>query len=130
MKFIIMENRLNNLVFNFLEEYFKDQEFNYSHPYGHFTDEDGVEVEGEDPNAIEYYVGDYYEDDVTFRLYLEKYWTGTNATADKRRSESPLLTIMDTGLEVSLDAMFGNKWENGFKLWFKDNFNQDVNRVR
>lgn len=130
MKFLIMENRLNQLVFQYLEEYFKNEEFNYFHPYNIYTDDDGNEVEGEDPNVIEYYIGDYNEDDTTFRLYFEKYWTGDNDTAKKRKEESPLLTITDDNLEESLDSMFGDKWVDGFKMWFKDKFNLEVNRVR
>ena len=100
MEYKIEENRINNLVFDFLEDYFKSDEILYHHPYDQYRDEWGDEVEDENPNVIEYYIGDYYDEDLLFKLYFKDYWTGSNATADKRRSESPLLTIMDNDLDV------------------------------
>jgi len=88
MEYKIEENRINNLVFDFLENYFKNDEIKYANPHDIYRDEWGDEVEGENPNIIDYYIGDYYEDDLLFRIYLKDYWTGTNSTADKRRSES------------------------------------------
>jgi hypothetical protein len=132
MEYKIEENRINKLVFDFLEDYFKNDEIHYHHPYDQYRDEWGDEVEGENPNVIEYYIGDYYEDDLLFRLYFKDYWTGTNSTADKRRSESPLLTITDNNLENSLDGMFSEQkvWEEGLKIWFTYKFDLKVNRVR
>jgi hypothetical protein len=132
MEYKIEENRINNLVFDFLEDYFKSDEIHYHNPYDQYRDEWGDEVEGENPNVIEYYIGDYYEDDLLFRLYFKDYWTGTNSTADKRRSESPLLTIADNDLEDSLNGMFSEQkvWEEGFKVWFTHKFDLKINRIR
>jgi hypothetical protein len=131
MEYTIENERLNNIVFNFLESYFKNEEINYTHPYDGYEDEDGDEVEGENPNVIEYYIGDYDEDKLLFRLYFKGYWTGTNATADKRRNESPIISIMDENLEDTLDGMFNDEiWANGFKIWFKRKLDIDINRIR
>lgn len=131
MEYKIKEEKLNGLVVNFLESYFKNEEINYTHPYDNYEDEDGDEVEGENPNVIEYYIGDYDEDKLLFRLYLKGYWTGKSTTADKRRNESPLISIMDENLEDTLDGMFNDEiWANGFKIWFKTKFDIDINRIR
>ena len=132
MEYKIEENRINKLVFDFLEDYFKSDEILHLHPYDLYRDEWGDEVEGENPNAIEYYIGDYHEENSLFRLYLRDYWTGTNATADKRRSQSPLLTILDEKLENSLNGMFQDisVWEEGFKVWFNHKFDLKINIIR
>ena len=132
MEYKIEENRINKLVFDFLEDYFKSDEILYLHPFDQYIDDDGDEVEGENPNVIEYYIGDYYDDDLLFRLYFKDYWTGTNAAGDKRRSESPLLTITDNNLENSLDGMFSEQkvWEEGLKIWFTHKFDLKINRIR
>jgi hypothetical protein len=124
MEYTIENERLNNIVFNFLESYFGNDEINYLHPYDN-------DFDGENPNVIEYYIGEYDEDKLLFRLYFEGYWTGTNATADKRRNESPILSITDENLEDTLDGMFNDEiWANGFKIWFKTKFDIDINRIR
>lgn len=131
MEYKIKEEKLNGLVVNFLESYFKNEEINYTHPYDNYEDEDGDYVEGENPNVIEYYIGDYDEDKLLFRLYFKGYWTGKNEIAYKRRIESPLISIMDENLEDTLDGMFNDEiWANGFKIWFKTKFDIDINRIR
>ena len=132
MEYEIAQERLNKLVYDYIEGYFKNDEINYSHPYDQYRDEWGDEVEGENPNVIEYFIGDYYEEDLLFRLYFEDYWTGSNSTADKRKSESPLLTILSNKFEESLNSMFNDIafWEDGFKLWFVEKFDLKIKRVR
>lgn len=85
MEYKIKEEKLNGLVVNFLESYFKNEEINYTHPYDNYEDEDGDEVEGENPNVIEYYIGDYDEDKLLFRLYLKGYWTGKSTTGQEKK---------------------------------------------
>lgn len=132
MEYEIDKERLNKLVSDYIDNYFRNQEINYSHPYDQYRDEWGDEVEGENPYVIEYFIGDYYEEDLLFRLYFKEYWTGTNSTADKRRSQSPLVTILNQEFEESLNTMFNDVmfWEDGFKMWFNEKFDLKINRVR
>jgi hypothetical protein len=134
MEYTIEGSRINELVVNFIDDYLKNVEINYSHPWDHFVDDDGNYVEGENPSVIYYYEGDDENDDDAglFRLYFKDYWTGTNPTADRRRSESPLLTVFSNGLENALNGMFGKPhvWEEGMKLWFVRRFDIKVKRVR
>jgi hypothetical protein len=41
MEYEINQNRLNEVVIKFLENYFKNEEINYFHPYDYFVDEEG-----------------------------------------------------------------------------------------
>jgi len=134
MDYEISENKINKIVFDYIENYLKNVEINYSHPWDHFVDDDGNYVESENPSVIYYYEGDDESDDAAglFRLYFKDYWTSTNPNADKRRSESPLLTVYSNGLESALNGMFGKPhvWEEGMKLWFVKKFDIQVKRVR
>lgn len=133
MKYEIDKDRLNKLVFDFIDSYFKNDKINYIHPFDtNYRDEWGDEDGGENPNVIEYFIGDYYEEDMLFRLYFKEYWTGTNSTADRRRSQSPLVTILNEKFEETLNSMFNDIlfWEDGFKMWFNYKFDLKINRVR
>lgn len=133
MDYEIDKDRLNKLVSDYIDNYFRNQEINYSHPFDtNYRDEWGDEDGGENPYVIEYFIGDYYEEDLLFRLYFKEYWTGTNSTAEKRRSQSPLVTILNGEFEESLNTMFNDItfWEDGFKMWFNKKFDLKINRVR
>ncbi len=58
MRFVISENRLNDIILNFINNYYDVDEI-HSSP---FHDEDGNPTN----KAIEYYLGDYSDD----QLYL------------------------------------------------------------
>lgn len=133
MEYEINKERLNKLVYEYIDSYFKNNEIKYAHPYDtNYRDEWGDDDGGENPNVIEYFIGDYYEEDLLFRVYFEDYWTGSNSTADKRRSQSPLLTILNEKFEETLNSMFHdiNFWGDGLKLWFVEKFDLKIKRVR
>jgi hypothetical protein len=130
MEYEINQNRLNEVVIKFLENYFKNEEINYFHPYDYFVDEEGNHFEGLDPNKVIFYMGKYDEDDVLFYWYGVGYWTGNNPTGDIRRSSSPMLSV-EVPIENLLDEMFGEKiWHSGIKTWFESKFPYKVKTVR
>jgi len=130
MDFMIDENKLDGVVGKFLDRYFKDEEINYTHPYDvMFDEETGGHYEGENPEVLIYYIGDYDEDDYLFKIYFEGYWSNTTEAGQKRISESPLLT-MDDELYNTLDGMFGDNWKQGFRKWFKNKYDIEVNKIR
>jgi len=132
MKFIIKESKLNKFVIDFLNNTVDLNELNYFHPYDTYKDDNGDYVEGENPNVIDFYYGDYNEDDIIFRWYDKGYWTGQNVMGDRRRNESPILTFMNDNIPDNLNGMFGDngEWHEGLKEWFRTNFNHNIKTIR
>jgi len=63
MKYIITESKLENFITNYIEDLFSVDEINWANPRMY----DPEEMESyEDPNLIEYYIGDYEEGDNIF----------------------------------------------------------------
>ena len=116
MKYIITESKLNQTVKNYLNNTLDVENINWTH-----LSEDGVEQD-----AIEFYLGDYMDDETLFRLYGEDYWT---VDSDFRKSLSPMLYIEDQGLSNTLEMYFNDKWKEGFKEWFVETFKLPVNTV-
>ena len=116
MKFIIKESKLNKFVIDFLNNIIDLNELNYFHPYDTYEDDNG----------------DYNEDDIIFRWYDKGYWTGQSIMGDKRRNESPILTFMNDNIPDNLNGMFGDngEWHEGFKEWFRTNFNHNIKTIR
>jgi hypothetical protein len=61
MKYIITESKFEKTIMNYFDELFDIENLNWTHPYDILDDETGEE--GEDENRIEFYIGDYNEDD-------------------------------------------------------------------
>ena len=119
MKYIITENKLNDIILNFINNYYNVDEI-HSNPY---HDEDGNPT----ANSIEYYLGDYYVDyEEVFRLYNEGYWT---EPGDFRKKLSPILMIENEDFVSHLNSMFHDKWKPVFKEWFEKNFGEEVKTI-
>ena len=118
MKFIIHEDRLEEVIRNFINS-------NYEVDNIHSN-----EIHDEDWNptdtGMEYYYGDYGDDEIVFMLYNENYWTNPH---DTKRLLSPILVIEDSDFHSNLNSMFGNKWKPLFKEWFKENFGEDIKTI-
>lgn len=120
MKYLITENKLNDIIHNFIDNYYDVNEI-HSNP---FHDEDGNPTDV----AIEYYLGDYqgeFEEDL-FRLYNEGYWLDTD---DFRKKLSPILMIEDNDFVYNLNSMFQDKWKPVFKEWFEQNFGEKIKTI-
>ena len=119
MKYIITENKLNDIILNFINNYYNVDEI-HSNPY---HDEDGNPT----ANSIEYYLGDYYVDyEEVFRLYNEGYWT---EPGDFRKKLSPILMIENGDFVSHLNSMFHDNWKPVFKEWFEENFGEKVKTI-
>ena len=119
MKIIISENKLDSYIYNFIDNYYNVDEINYSE----FFDDDGNPTDA----AYEFYIGDFdYDSDNLFRLYNKHYWKNP----DFYRVElSPMLMIEDENFVRTLNTMFGDKWQDVFISWFKENFDFDVKTI-
>lgn len=118
MRFVISENRLNDIILNFINNYYDVDEI-HSNP---FHDEDGNPTN----SAIEYYLGDWGDGEEVFRLYNESYWTNPD---DFRKKLSPILMIENEDFVSHLNSMFQDKWKPVFKEWFEKNFGEEIKTI-
>ena len=130
MKFIISENRIDDLVVKHLDSVFDVNNIGWT--YG--SDDMGNDVD----YAAEFYEGDYEEgwgENTLFRWYDKDYWlddeSGLPATGGyeydrnllkNNIEDSPILEFEDTHSSKQLDSIFGDRWKEPFKRWFEDNF--------
>jgi hypothetical protein len=137
MKFIISENRIDDLVVKHLDSVLDVKNVGWT--YG--SDDMGNEVD----YAAEFYEGDYEEgwgENTLFRWYDKDYWfddeLGLPATGGyeydrnllkKNIEDSPILEFEDTHLSRQLDSIFNDRWEEPFKRWFEDNFHFPVKTI-
>jgi hypothetical protein len=136
MKFIISENRIDDLVVKHLDNVFDVANIGWT--YG--SDDMGNEVD----YAVEFYEGDYEEgwgENTLFRWYDKDYWIEDESTLpptgheydrrllEKKIAESPILEFEDFHLSNQLDSIFGDRWKEPFKRWFEDNFHFPVKTI-
>lgn len=131
MKFIISENRINDLVVKHLESVYDIENIGWI--YG--TDDMGNDVD----YAAEFYEGDYEDgwgENVLFRWYDKDYWFDEDITKTtdyeklkKRIEDSPMVEFQNSHLSNQLDSIFGDRWEEPFKRWFEDNFHFPVKTI-
>lgn len=121
MKYIITESQMDNNIMNYLDELFRIQDLNWTHPYD-YDEETGEE--GEDENRIEFYIGDYGDEETCFRWYDCDYFSeGSSA-----KNICPTISFENYYSNV-LNGYFGDKWENPFKKWIKIHFDLPVKTV-
>lgn len=136
MKFIITENKINDLIVKHLNSMFDVNNIGWTPG----SDDMGNEVD----YAVEFYEGDYEEgwgENTLFRWYDKEYWIEDESTLPptgheydrrllkKKIAESPILEFEDSHLSNQLDSIFGNRWEEPFKKWFEDNFHIRVKTI-
>lgn len=118
-KYLISETKLDNLITNYIEGLFPIENINWTHPEEYDSDE--MET-FEDPNRIEYYFGDYGDDETCFRWYSCDYF------GPAAQSVCPLVTI-ETYYQKQLNSLFNDRWEDPFKRWFTEKFNLPVKSI-
>jgi len=130
MKYIITENRLNNLVVKFLEHLFKDGVENES-----WIDYDSGE---ENENIIVFYDDDYKNNiehkplfEYIFKEYYEELDTETQFTMiNNWADKAPVIEILRNDLVETLNSTFGmGEWKPGFKIWFERTFELPIKTI-
>jgi hypothetical protein len=136
MKFIISENRIDDLVVKHLDSVFDVNNIGWT--YG--SDDMGNEVD----YAAEFYEGDYEDgwgENTLFRWYGKDYWYDEESNLprdgheydrrilNKSIKESPIVEFENSHLSSQLDGIFGDRWEEPFKRWFEDNFHFPVKTI-
>lgn len=110
MKYSINENRLNDVIINYISEMFPIKDINWTNPMEYEDFE-----EWEDENRIEFYLGDYGDGETIFR------WYGCDFFDDPSNIPCPQINV-EYQYENSLNAYFGDKWKGPFVEWFRSNF--------
>jgi hypothetical protein len=118
MKYIITEDKLRDVIYNYINNYYDVDEI-HSNP---IHDEDGQPLD----TAEEFYVGDYSDDEFVFTLYQKNYWTSSH---DFRKELSPILMIENENFASYLNSMFGERWKPIFKEWFEENFGKEIKTI-
>jgi hypothetical protein len=129
MKIVITENKVFDLIYNYLDKTFDSNEIDWV--YGMGEDENGYPDEYiKNKNLTIFYKGDWYgeeDTDIIFH-YLEEEYYGDEPSGKPFRDKTPILDVMNEYSE-HLDTMFGNHWKGPMKKWFQDNFNLPVKTV-
>jgi hypothetical protein len=90
-------------------------------PY-EYDDETGEE--GDDMTRMEFYIGDYENDDTCFRWYDCEYFNPDSYARDI----CPTVTV-EVKYENILNGYFGDMWKEPFRKWFIHNFEEPVKTV-
>jgi len=123
MKYVITESQIDTLIMKQLDKMFDVSNINWTHPYEY--DENGEEFE--DSERMDFYFGDYGDDSV-FMWYGKGYWGDNQHDYRGYKSKSPIVDIEEP-YHSYLNGLFGNRWYEPFKVWFKENFNVNVKTV-
>jgi hypothetical protein len=124
MKYIITEDKVRDIILNYIENKYPIDEINYTE--GH--DNDG----NPDDSSYVFYYGDYDDGgNNIFGWYGRNYFLNgmDNPTTRIRISLSPILYFEDSREIDNLNNLFGNKWEPVFIEWFYRNFSLRVKTV-
>ena len=118
MLLIINENRIYELIYDYINDYFEGNEFGIDE-YEDFE-------HGENPGAFKFYIEEDDNDREIFFYYTEQYWSDEG---DFRKGLSPMLFIVDDEFLNTLNGMFQDKWTPILKQWFEDKFGKPVKTI-
>ena len=109
---------MDQVVTDYLNELFDVDNINYISPleYDDYTDE-----EWEDEDRLEFYLGDYDDENACFKWYSCDYF-------DEPPKDCPEV-VLETEYSNQLDGYFGDKWHEPFKKWIYEHFDLKVNGV-
>ena len=119
MKYIITENRMNELIYNYIVDLFESNskgELNFSR----YEDDMGNESE----IAFQFYFvpsSDLLDGEPAFRWYSKEYF--------EFECEKCPIVEMSSELEDELNGLFSDSWKELFKLWIKNKFNLEVKTI-
>lgn len=125
MKYIITESRLNDAIYDYINELFDVERISWSHPFDYF---DNTDTEGEDPTRIEFFFGqqyDEYSDNSLFRYHSCEYFSEEGFA----KNLCPILVI-EGPYDEQLNKQFGKLWEEPFKKWFQEKFKLPVKTIQ
>jgi hypothetical protein len=128
MKILIKENKIYDIIYNFIDSEIDFENLNWSSPY--FYDHETTE-EGEEDGIIEYYYGDYDSEigEFLFDYFSPEYYDDSPG-GKPFKEKSPILEIRDENFHSALLNLFGDDlWRKPLKEWFEDKFNLPVKTI-
>jgi len=121
MKIILKESQMKKIVVEYLNSIFDTDNINWHHPY-EYNDE--TDEEYEDADRIEFYHGDYGNEDIVFR------WTDCPYFNPESHAQTICPeVVVEYPYDSWLNNFFGDTWQEIFRTWFKDNFDLPIKTV-
>ena len=121
MKYLIKENRLDDIVKRYLDEIFDLTELHFYAP--EFEHESGYY--GEMRDTGEFYFGDYIDDEHFARMYGYQYFSPR-----KGEEEDYPLLVLEKDVYNKISTMFPDgAWQKPFIEWFNEHMGVDVKRL-
>ena len=131
MKYLITESKLEQGIYDYLDELFSAENGNTEIHKLKSIDEDGNEIDG----AYDFVNDDYYDGDNQDYLFS---WTDneyyesltpnyiTQAELETLIKKTPNVEMHDKNKVMSLNSIFGEMWKPIFNKWFQDKVNLPV----
>jgi hypothetical protein len=131
MKYLITESKLEQGIYDYLDELFSSENGNTEIHKLKSIDEDGNEIDG----AYDLVNDDYYDGDNQDYLFS---WTGreyyesltpnyiTQHELEGLYKKTPNVEIHDKNKVMTLNSIFGEMWKPIFNKWFQDKVNLPI----
>jgi len=126
-----MKKTLFEEIYEYFNRYFDLNNINWTNPYV-YNNETGEEYE--DPNRIEFYVGDYngpYDSEFIFIYYFKDFFDVRKNPEmegyERQYKEAPSMEVHEF-FAYEMNSFFGDKsvWEKPFIKWAEDNFDLKI----
>ena len=130
MKYLITESKLDDVIYNYIDELFAAENGTTEIHKLESINQDGENIE----DVYDIVNDDYYDDnggDYLFTWSGKKYYENHAHQSFGRRlvDEAPIVEINDGGKVRNLDSYFGNLWKPVFIKWFKDKVNLPIKKL-
>jgi hypothetical protein len=121
MRYILKESQVSSLITKYLYENFGDLNYNFA------SDDWG----NENDCALEFYSGDYSDEEIVFKYYQQCWWDIENGTAAtlEMYNKSPMIIFENAREYDTLNGYFGSKWIEPFKKMFWDVYDLKVKTI-
>lgn len=116
MKYLIPKNKINNLIYNYLDgelSEIKNDDIQFT-----WTRDSGGK------SGVATLMKDY---DYIFIYIQKKYFKGLNIKNNERAKLAPILEFEDSDFYRKLNVMFSDYWRPVFEHWFTSNYDLPVN---
>jgi hypothetical protein len=131
MKYLITESKLDDVIYNYIDELFAAENGTTEIHKLESINQDGENIE----DVYDIVNDDYYDDnnggDYLFTWAGKKYYENHAHQSFGARlvDEAPIVEINDGGKVRNLDSYFGNLWKPVFIKWFKDKVNLPIKTI-
>lgn len=126
MKYIITENKIFNIIYDYIDGYYDADKIDF---FNHQVYDEDEEEDIENPHLIEFfnpeYDGDYDKNGMLF-VYIVKEYYKDEPSNQSFINQTPILIVNDYEM---LESIFGEHWKVPFKKWFENKFKLPVKTI-